>query len=179
MKLKPLGDRLIVKAIEEELTTASGLVLPDTVKEKPQKGEVVAAGDGRLDDDGKRVPLDVKKGDEVLYSKYGGTEIKIDGEDLLVLRESDIVGLLDVFDDGTTHISLDSEESGEAPHRKYGGADVGIEERLIVLEPDVAAGLDPQSGRPAVAPSDHTAERLDELRRGVKENIAHLRKLAR
>src|SRR5260370_34580273 len=80
-KLKPLSDRLIVRAIEEELTTASGLVLPDTAKEKPQKGEVVAAGDGRLDDDGKRIPLDVKKGDEVLYSKYGGTEIKGDRED--------------------------------------------------------------------------------------------------
>ena len=90
-KLKPLGDRLIVRAIEEELTTASGLVLPETAKEKPQKGEVVAAGDGRLDDDGKRIPLDVKKGDEVLYSKYGGTEIKVDGEDLLVLRESDVL----------------------------------------------------------------------------------------
>src|SRR5258707_5001021 len=92
MKLRPLGDRLIVRAIEEELTTASGLVLPDTAKEKPQKGEIIAAGDGRLDDDGKRIPLDVKKGDEVLYSKYGGTEIKIDGEDLLVLREADVLG---------------------------------------------------------------------------------------
>jgi chaperonin GroES len=91
MKLKPLGDRLIVRAIEEEETTASGLVLPDTAKEKPQKGKVLATGDGKLDDDGKRIPLDVKKGDEVLYSKYGGTEIKIDGEDLLVLRESDVL----------------------------------------------------------------------------------------
>jgi chaperonin GroES len=91
MKLKPLGDRLIVRAIEEEETTASGLVLPDTAKEKPQKGKILAAGDGRLDDDGKRIPLDVKKGDEVLYSKYGGTEIKVDGEDLLVLRESDVL----------------------------------------------------------------------------------------
>ncbi len=92
MKLKPLGDRLIVRAIEEEETTASGLVLPDTAKEKPQKGKVLAAGDGRLDDDGKRrVPLDVSEGDEVLYSKYGGTEIKVDGEDLLVLRESDVL----------------------------------------------------------------------------------------
>ncbi|HSZ12422.1 MAG: co-chaperone GroES [Solirubrobacteraceae bacterium] len=91
MKLKPLGDRLIVRAIEEELTTASGLVLPDTAKEKPQKGEVLAVGDGKLDEDGKRIPLDVKKGDEVLYSKYGGTEIKVDGEDLLVLRESDVL----------------------------------------------------------------------------------------
>src|SRR3989449_8583934 len=92
MKLKPLADRLIVQAVEEEETTASGLVLPDTAKEKPQKGKVLAAGDGRLDDDGKRIPLDVKKGDEVLYSKYGGTEIKVDGEDLLVLRESDVLG---------------------------------------------------------------------------------------
>ncbi|EHN10386.1 Heat shock protein 60 family co-chaperone GroES [Patulibacter medicamentivorans] len=90
--LKPLGDRLIVRAIEEEQTTASGLVLPDTAKEKPQKGEVLAAGDGRWDEDGeKRIPLDVAVGDQVLYSKYGGTEIKVDGEDLLVLRESDVL----------------------------------------------------------------------------------------
>jgi chaperonin GroES len=92
MKLKPLGDRLIVRAIDEEETTASGLVLPDTAKEKPQKGEVLAVGDGRFDEDGeKRIPLDVEKGDTVLYSKYGGTEIKVDGEDLLVLRESDVL----------------------------------------------------------------------------------------
>ncbi len=92
MKLKPLGDRLIVRAIEEEQTTASGIVLPDTAKEKPQKGKVIAVGDGKINEDtGKRTPLDVAKGDEVLYSKYGGTEIKIDGEDLLVLRESDVL----------------------------------------------------------------------------------------
>ena len=92
MKLKPLGDRLIVRAIEEEETTASGIVLPDTAKEKPQKGKVIAVGDGRFDEDGdKRIPLDVSPGDEVLYSKYGGTEIKIDGEELLVLRESDVL----------------------------------------------------------------------------------------
>jgi chaperonin GroES len=92
MKLKPLGDRLIVKAIDEEETTASGLVLPDTAKEKPQKGKVVAVGDGAWDEDGeKRIPLDVAKGDEVLYSKYGGTEIKVDGDELLVLRESDVL----------------------------------------------------------------------------------------
>ena len=90
MKLKPLGDRLIVKAIDEEETTASGLVLPDTAKEKPQTGKVIAAGDGRIED-GERIPLDVEEGDEVLYSKYGGTEIKVDGEDLLVLRESDVL----------------------------------------------------------------------------------------
>src|SRR3954451_17068137 len=92
MKLKPLGDRLIVKAVEGETTTAPGLVLPDTAKEKPQKGKVLAVGDGRLSEDtGKRIPLEVPKGDEVLYSKYGGAEITVDGEDLLVLRESDVL----------------------------------------------------------------------------------------
>jgi chaperonin GroES len=92
MNLKPLGDRLIVRAIEEEETTASGIVLPDTAKEKPQKGKVIAVGDGKVNEDtGKRTPLDVTEGDEVLYSKYGGTEIKVDGEELLVLRESDVL----------------------------------------------------------------------------------------
>jgi chaperonin GroES len=92
MKLKPLGDRVIVKAIEEEETTESGIVLPDTAKEKPQRGKVLAAGEGKWDEDGeKRIPLDVGEGDEVLYSKYGGTEINVDGEDLLVLRESDVL----------------------------------------------------------------------------------------
>jgi chaperonin GroES len=92
ISLQPLGDRLIVRAIDEEQTTASGLVLPDTAKEKPQKGEVLAAGEGRWDEDGdKRIPLDVAVGDQVLYSKYGGTEIKVDGEELLVLRESDVL----------------------------------------------------------------------------------------
>ena len=90
MKLKPLGDRLIVKAIEEEATTASGIVLPDTAKEKPQKGKVVAAGDGAINEDGSRRPLDVSEGDEVLYSKYGGTEVP-GADDLLVLRESDVL----------------------------------------------------------------------------------------
>ena len=91
MNLKPLGDRLIVRAVDEEETTASGLVLPDTAKEKPTKGKVLAVGDGKLDDNGKRIPLDVAEGDEVLYSKYGGTEIVIEGEDLLVLRDSDVL----------------------------------------------------------------------------------------
>ena len=95
MKLKPLGDRLIVKPIDEEETTASGIVLPDTAKEKPQKGKVVAVGDGRWDEDGeKRIPLDVAEGDEVLYSKYGGTEVTVEDEDLLVLRESDVLAKL-------------------------------------------------------------------------------------
>ena len=92
MKLKPLGDRVIVQAIEEEETTASGIVLPDTAKEKPQRGKVLAVGDGKWDEDGeKRIPLDVGEGDEVLYSKYGGTEIQVEGDDLLVLRESDVL----------------------------------------------------------------------------------------
>src|SRR3954470_22940528 len=91
MNLKPLGDRLIVRALDEDETTASGLVLPDTAKEKPQKGEVLAVGEGAKDDSGNRIALDVAKGDTVLYSKYGGTEIKVEGEDLLVLRESDVL----------------------------------------------------------------------------------------
>ncbi len=95
MKLKPLGDRLIVRPIEEEETTASGIVLPDTAKEKPQKGKVVAVGDGKWDEDGeKRIPLDVAEGDEVLYSKYGGTEVTVEGDELLVLRESDVLAKL-------------------------------------------------------------------------------------
>ena len=91
MNLKPLGDRLIVQVVEEEEKTASGIVLPDTAKEKPQRGKVVAVGDGKLDDDGDRIPVDVTEGDEVLYSKYGGTDIIVEGEDLLVLRESDVL----------------------------------------------------------------------------------------
>ena len=94
MKLKPLGDRLIIKVVEEEETTASGILLPDTAKEKPQKGKVIAVGKGRVDDNGKRIALDVEEGDEVLYSKYGGTEIKVEGEELLVLRESDVLAKL-------------------------------------------------------------------------------------
>jgi chaperonin GroES len=94
MKLKPLGDRLIVKPIDEEETTASGIVLPDTAKEKPQKGKVVAAGDGAIQEDGSRRPLDVAEGDEVLYSRYGGTEVNVEGDDLLVLRESDVLAKL-------------------------------------------------------------------------------------
>ena len=90
MKLKPLGDRIVVRQIAAEEVTASGIVLPDTAQEKPQRGEVLAVGDGRYED-GVRVPLDVKVGDEVIYSKYGGTEVTIDDEDLLILRESDVL----------------------------------------------------------------------------------------
>ena len=91
MNLKPLGDRLIVQAVDEDETTASGIVLPDTAKEKPQKGKVIAVGDGAINEDGSRRPLDVSEGDDVLYSKYGGTEITVEGDELLVLRESDVL----------------------------------------------------------------------------------------
>ena len=90
MKLKPLGDRIVVRQIAAEEVTASGIVLPDTAQEKPQRGEVLAVGDGRYED-GERVPLDVQIGDEVIYSKYGGTEVTIDDEDLIILRESDVL----------------------------------------------------------------------------------------
>ena len=90
MKVKPLGDRILVRPIEVEEVTASGLVLPDTAKEKPQRGEVLAVGEGRWEE-GKRIPVDVAEGDEIVYSKYGGTEIIVEGEDLLVLRESDVL----------------------------------------------------------------------------------------
>ena len=91
-KLQPLGDRLVVKPIEREEVTKGGIVLPDTAKEKPQEGEVVAVGPGRLSDDGKqRIPMDVKVGDIVIYAKYGGTELKVEDEELVILRESDIL----------------------------------------------------------------------------------------
>ncbi len=95
MKLKPLGDRLIVKAVEEEETTASGIVLPDTAKEKPQRGKVLAAGQGRRDDDGDRIEMDVKVGDEVLFAKYAGTEFKLEDDELLILSEKDILAKVD------------------------------------------------------------------------------------
>jgi chaperonin GroES len=90
-KLQPLADRLVVKPIEREEVTKGGIVLPDTVKEKPQEGEVLAVGPGRLSDDGKRIAMDVKVGDRVIYAKYGGTDIKIEAEELVILRESDIL----------------------------------------------------------------------------------------
>jgi chaperonin GroES len=92
-KLQPLADRLVVKPIEQEEMTKTGIYLPDTAKEKPQEGKVVEVGPGRLSDDGKRIAMEVKKGDIVLYSKYGGTEIKVDDEDLIILRESDILAV--------------------------------------------------------------------------------------
>jgi len=95
INLKPLGDRLIVKPLEQEETTPSGIVLPETAKEKPQRGEVLAAGPGARDDDGKRIEMEVSVGDTVLFAKYAGTEIKIDGDKVLILRESDILALVE------------------------------------------------------------------------------------
>jgi len=90
-KLQPLADRVVVKPIEREEKTKSGIYLPDTAKERPQEGKVIAVGPGRLSEDGKRIAMDIKVGDTVLYAKYGGTEIKVDDEELIILRESDIL----------------------------------------------------------------------------------------
>jgi chaperonin GroES len=92
--LKPLADRVVVEPLEQEEKTASGIILPETAKEKPQEGKVLSIGPGRLDDDGKRVPMDVKVNDRVLYAKYSGTEIKIEGKKLLILKESDILAIV-------------------------------------------------------------------------------------
>jgi len=94
VNIKPLEDRIVVKAIEAEQTTASGLVIPDTAKEKPQEGEVLATGPGRIDDNGNRVPLDVTVGDKVIYSKYGGTEVKYGGDEYLILSAPDILAVI-------------------------------------------------------------------------------------
>ena len=91
MDLQPLGDRLIVEILEEEETTVSGIVLPDTAKEKPQRGKVLAVGPGPRDEDGEHIKMDVEVDDEIIFSKYGGTEIKVDGDDVLILRESDVL----------------------------------------------------------------------------------------
>jgi len=96
VNIKPLEDRIVVKALEAEQTTASGLVIPDTAKEKPQEGEVIAVGPGRFDDEGeKRIPLDVTVGDTVLYSKYGGTEVKYSGEEFLILSARDVLAVIE------------------------------------------------------------------------------------
>ena len=94
LKLKPLADRLVVEPTERDEVTASGIYVPETAKEKPQEGKVVAAGPGRKDDDGKRIPMDVEKGDRVLYAKYAGTEVKLEGNKYLILKESDILAIL-------------------------------------------------------------------------------------
>jgi chaperonin GroES len=90
-QLEPLGDRIVVRPIKREETTKSGIILPDTAKEKPQEGEVIAVGPGKLTDDGTRIEMEVKKGDKIMYAKYAGTEIKLDDEELLILRESDVL----------------------------------------------------------------------------------------
>ena len=94
LNLKPLGDRVVVRPLDKEQTTKSGIVLPDTAKEKPQQGEVLAVGPGRLEDNGERVPMDVKVGDKVLFAKYAGTEFKLEGEELLILSEKDILAIV-------------------------------------------------------------------------------------
>ena len=95
MKFRPLHDRVVVKRVEEDTKTAGGIIIPDTAKEKPQQGEIVAVGPGARDEAGKVLPLDVKAGDRVLFGKWSGTEVKIDGEDLLIMKESDILGVLE------------------------------------------------------------------------------------
>mgnify|MGYP003509786869 CR=1 FL=1 len=95
MKFRPLHDRVVVRRIEEDDRTKGGIIIPDTAKEKPQQGEIVAVGPGALDEKGKVQPLDVKPGDRVLFGKWSGTEVKLDGEDLLIMKESDIMGVLD------------------------------------------------------------------------------------
>ena len=94
MKIRPLHDRVIVRRIEEDPKTKGGIIIPDTAKEKPQMGEVIAAGPGKKTEDGKLVPIDVKKGDKVLFTKYAGSDIKIEGEELLIMREEDILGII-------------------------------------------------------------------------------------
>ena len=95
MQLRPLHDRVVVKRVEEETKTRGGIIIPDTATEKPQEGEVIAAGPGARGEDGKIMPLDVKVGDKVLFGKWSGTEVKIDGEDVLIMKESDIMGVLE------------------------------------------------------------------------------------
>jgi chaperonin GroES len=95
MKIRPLNDRVLVLRIDEEEKTSGGIIIPDTAKEKPQEGKVVAVGPGKIDDDGKRIPLEVKKNDRVLFGKYSGTDIKIDGVEHLIMREDDILGIIE------------------------------------------------------------------------------------
>ena len=95
MKLKPLQDRILVQRVEEEAKTKGGIIIPDTAKEKPAEGKVIAVGNGKAGDDGKRIPLEIKAGDRVLFGKYSGTEVKIEGEEHLIMREDDILGVLE------------------------------------------------------------------------------------
>jgi chaperonin GroES len=95
MKIRPLQDRIIVKREDEETTTSGGIIIPDSAKEKPQEGKVIAVGKGKINEDGKLQPLDVKKGDKILFSKYAGTEINIEGEEHLIIREDDVLGVVE------------------------------------------------------------------------------------
>ncbi|CAN1550016.1 GroS Co-chaperonin GroES (HSP10) [Caulobacteraceae bacterium] len=95
MAFRPLGDRVLVKRVEEETKTKGGIIIPDTAKEKPQEGEVVAVGPGARDEDGERISMDLKVGDRILFGKWSGTEVKIDGDDLLIMKESDVMGVLE------------------------------------------------------------------------------------
>ena len=95
MAFRPLGDRVLVKRVEEEARTKGGIIIPDTVKEKPQEGEVIAVGPGSRDDSGKRVEMELKAGDRILFGKWSGSEVKIDGEDLIIMKESDVLGVVD------------------------------------------------------------------------------------
>jgi chaperonin GroES len=95
MKIRPLQDRIIVKRVDEEETTKGGIIIPDTAKEKPQEGKVIAVGKGKINEDGKLQPLDVKKGDKVLFSKYAGTEVNIEGDEHLIIREDDVLGVVE------------------------------------------------------------------------------------
>ena len=95
MKIRPLQDRIIVKRVEEEEKTKGGIIIPDTAKEKPAEGKVEAVGNGKLGDDGKRIPLEIKKGDRILFGKYSGTEVKIEGKEYLIMREDDVLGVIE------------------------------------------------------------------------------------
>jgi len=95
MKLRPLQDRILVQRVEEETTTKGGIIIPDTAKEKPAEGKVIAVGNGKVGEDGKRVPLEIKAGDRILFGKYAGTEVKIEGEEFLIMREDDVLGVID------------------------------------------------------------------------------------
>jgi len=95
IRLKPLGDRVLVKAVEKKEELRSGIIIPDTAKEKPQEGEVIAVGKGKIGDDGKLIPMDVKAGDKILYGKYSGTEVKIEGQEYLIMHQEDILGIVE------------------------------------------------------------------------------------
>ena len=95
MKLRPLHDRILIQRIEEETITKGGIIIPDTVREKPAEGKIVSVGNGKIGDDGKRIPLEIKKGDQILFGKYSGTELKIEGEEYLIISEGDVLGIIE------------------------------------------------------------------------------------